>query len=73
MTAQEDRKTAALLGPRSQVGPEVGDMVRKWDADEGQKHGYSYGESFRVLRLKQPAGSEAVQEALQESPAPALD
>ncbi|MCX9077285.1 MAG: hypothetical protein OIN84_04840, partial [Candidatus Methanoperedens sp.] len=73
VSAQEDRKIAALLCHRSQVGPEVGDMVRKWDAEDGQKHGYAYGESFRVIRLKQPAASEGVQEAMQESPAAALD
>ncbi len=73
VSAQEDRKIAALLCHRSQVGPEVGDMVRKWDAEDGLKHGCAYAESFRVMRLKQPALDEPVQEAMQESPAAALD
>lgn len=73
ITAQMDRKIAALLCHRSQVGPEVGEMVRKWDAEEGQKHGYAYAESFRVMKLKQEQVSEVVQEAMQETAAPALD
>jgi LmbE family N-acetylglucosaminyl deacetylase len=74
ISEQEDRKIAALLCHRSQVGLEVGEMVRKWDAEDGQKHGYVYGESFRVMKLKQDAAQpEAVEQAMQESPAAALD
>ncbi|MBI5667655.1 MAG: PIG-L family deacetylase [Chloroflexi bacterium] len=73
ISSQIERKIAALLCHRSQVGPEVGEMVRKWDAEEGQKHGYAYAEAFRVMKLKQEQVSEAVQEAMQETAAPALD
>lgn len=73
ITPHMERKIAALLCHRSQVGAEVGAMVRKWDAEEGQKHGYAYAEAFRVMKLKQEQVSEAVQEAMQETAAPALD
>ncbi|MBX0330595.1 PIG-L family deacetylase [Oscillochloris sp. ZM17-4] len=46
-----DRKIESLLCHRSQVGPEVGDMVRGWDAETAKDHGYAYAESFRVMRL----------------------
>jgi LmbE family N-acetylglucosaminyl deacetylase len=48
-----DRKIASLLCHQSQVGPEVGDMVRKWDSDLGKEKGFAYAESFRVMKLKQ--------------------
>jgi LmbE family N-acetylglucosaminyl deacetylase len=46
-----DRKIESLLCHRSQVGPEVGPMVRSWDLEEGKKAGVEFAESFRVLRL----------------------
>ena len=46
-----DRKIESLLCHRSQVGPEVGPMVRTWDAEDGKKAGVEYAESFRVMRL----------------------
>ncbi|MEI7768690.1 MAG: PIG-L deacetylase family protein [Chloroflexales bacterium] len=46
-----DRKIESLLCHRSQVGPEVGEMVRGWDAETGKRDGYAYAESFRVMRL----------------------
>jgi LmbE family N-acetylglucosaminyl deacetylase len=53
VSAVEDRKIQALLCHKSQLGPEVEQMVRKWDAEEGQKHGFAYAETFRVIKLKQ--------------------
>jgi LmbE family N-acetylglucosaminyl deacetylase len=51
ISAVIDRKIESLLCHRSQVGPEVGEMVRSWDAETGKPHGLAYAESFRVLRL----------------------
>lgn len=53
ITAQIDRKIEALLCHKSQLGPEVVDMVRGWDRDTGKAHGYGYAESFHVMKLKQ--------------------
>ncbi|MBZ0279888.1 MAG: PIG-L family deacetylase [Anaerolineae bacterium] len=71
ISAYEDRKIQALLCHKSQLGPEVGDMVRKWDAEEGKNHGYAFAESFRVMKLKedpqtQSEGSAAVPEQMTE-------
>jgi LmbE family N-acetylglucosaminyl deacetylase len=49
---QIERKIQALLCHKSQLGPEVGDMVRKWSAEVGKAHGHAYAESFRVMKLK---------------------
>jgi len=49
---QIERKIQALLCHKSQLSPEVGDMVRKWDAETGQPHNYAFAESFRVMKLK---------------------
>lgn len=46
-----DRKIASLLAHSSQVGPEVEEWVRKWDAETGQKIGVPYAESYRVMRF----------------------
>jgi LmbE family N-acetylglucosaminyl deacetylase len=49
---QIERKIKALLCHESQLGADVGDMVRKWDAETGKAHDYAYAESFRVMKLK---------------------
>lgn len=54
ITPYLERKIEALLCHRSQVRPEMTDMVRQWAADAGQKHGLAYAETFRVMQLKQP-------------------
>lgn len=46
-----DRKIKALLAHRSQVGPEVADMVRMWDERSGQDVGIGLAEVFRVMRF----------------------
>jgi LmbE family N-acetylglucosaminyl deacetylase len=51
ISAVIDRKIESLLCHRSQIGPEVGPMVRSWDAEEGKKAGVAFAESFRVMRL----------------------
>ncbi len=51
ISATIDRKIAAILCHRSQVGPEVEEWVRKWGAEAGAPHGYAYAEPFRVMRL----------------------
>jgi len=52
ITSTIDRKIEALLCHKSQVGDEVGEMVRKWSAEAGKTAGFAFAESFRVLRLK---------------------
>lgn len=61
-----DRKVESLLCHKSQVGPEVGDMVRKWAADTGEKAGYAYAETFRVMKLKDDTQPTPEQVAEQE-------
>ena len=41
----------SLLAHRSQVGPEVADMVRKWDEHTGKQVGVALAENFRVMRF----------------------
>jgi LmbE family N-acetylglucosaminyl deacetylase len=53
-----DRKIEALLCHKSQVGPEVGEMVRGWARDDGKAHGYAGAETFRVMRLKRDAATD---------------
>lgn len=52
ISAQIERKIEALLCHKSQVGPEVADMIRGWDRETGKAHGYTYAESFHVMKLK---------------------
>ncbi len=52
ISAQIERKVQALLCHKSQVGPEVADMIRKWDSEAGQPHGFAFAESFKVMKLK---------------------
>lgn len=53
ISAQIERKVQALLCHRSQVGAEAAEMVRKWDSEAGQPHGYAFAESFKVMKLKE--------------------
>ncbi|ABY35821.1 MAG TPA: PIG-L family deacetylase [Chloroflexus aurantiacus] len=46
-----EQKIESLLCHRSQLGPEVADWVRTWDAENGTKIGVAYAETFRVIRL----------------------
>lgn len=55
ITSTIDRKIASLLCHKSQVGPEVGEMVRKWSAESGEKAGCGYAEEFRVMKLRDDA------------------
>jgi LmbE family N-acetylglucosaminyl deacetylase len=64
-----DRKVASLLCHQSQVGPEVGDMIRKWDAEAGKEHGYAYAETFKVMKLKQEPPTEQPAEPQPEAEA----
>lgn len=53
-----DRKIAAILSHRSQVGPEAEKWVRDWAADAGVKAGFTYAEAFRVMRLGEIQSAE---------------
>jgi hypothetical protein len=55
-----ERKIQALLCHKSQLGPEVGEMIRKWDAETGKPHGYSFAEGFKVMNLKEETQPETV-------------
>ncbi len=46
-----EQKIASLLCHRSQLGPEVAEWVRKWDAEHGAQLGVDYAEAFRVIRF----------------------
>jgi LmbE family N-acetylglucosaminyl deacetylase len=51
ITATIDRKIAALLCHKSQVGPEVGDWVRQWNSEAGKEAGVPFAEGFRVMKF----------------------
>jgi LmbE family N-acetylglucosaminyl deacetylase len=51
ITSTIDRKIAAVLRHRSQVGPEAEQWVRQWAEEAGAKAGCAYAEAFRVMRL----------------------
>lgn len=55
ISATMDRKVKSLLAHRSQVGADVEKMLREWDADDGNKVGCDYAESFRVMNLEREA------------------
>lgn len=59
ITATIDRKVEALLCHKSQVGPEVEQWIREWNAETGKKAGCAYAEAFRVIRLAEDEASEA--------------
>jgi LmbE family N-acetylglucosaminyl deacetylase len=63
-----DRKIAALLCHKSQLGPEVEKMVREWDAELGKEKGYAFAEGFRVMKLKQDEAAE--EQTVGEAPIP---
>lgn len=44
-----ERKIESLLCHASQVGPEAGQEVRKWNAEDGQKYGVGFCETFRKM------------------------
>ena len=46
-----ERKIAALLCHRSQLGAEVGEMMRAGAARLGEKYGFAAAETYRVLRF----------------------
>jgi LmbE family N-acetylglucosaminyl deacetylase len=54
VTAQLERKLAALRCHASQVNEEAITMVREWMQEAGQKAGCEYAESFRVINLVPP-------------------
>lgn len=53
ITTTIERKIAALLCHKSQVGPEVGDLVREWNSEAGKEIGVPFAERFRVMRFDQ--------------------
>jgi LmbE family N-acetylglucosaminyl deacetylase len=53
VTSVYERKLQALRSFPSQFGEDMIDMIRQGDVLEGQEHGWQYGESFRVLTLRQ--------------------
>ncbi len=69
-----DLKIEALLCHKSQVGQEVEQMVREWDAESGRKAGCAYAEEFRAMRFEKPGqsvqGSEQPQHIEQAYPSP---
>jgi LmbE family N-acetylglucosaminyl deacetylase len=68
ITSTMDRKIAALLCHKSQLGPEVEKMVREWDAELGKEKGYAFAEGFRVMKLKQDEAAE--EQMVGEAPIP---
>lgn len=46
-----ERKIAAILVHRSQVGPEAEQWARQWAAEAGEKAGVAFAEAFRVMRF----------------------
>jgi LmbE family N-acetylglucosaminyl deacetylase len=59
ITTTIDRKVEALLCHKSQVGPEVEQWIREWNAETGKKAGCAYAEAFRMIRLAEDESSEA--------------
>jgi LmbE family N-acetylglucosaminyl deacetylase len=53
ITPHIDQKIEALLCHKSQLGPEVVEMVKSWDRETGKPNGYAYAESYHVMILKQ--------------------
>lgn len=55
-----EQKITALLHHKSQLDESVADMVRKWGAESGEKHGVTYAEQFKVMRFtRDPQEAEA--------------
>ncbi len=58
------RKVEALLCHQSQVGPEVAEWIRAWNAEEGEQAGVEYAEAYRVIGLDEdemPTGGQPAQ------------
>lgn len=51
ITATIDRKIAALLCHKSQVGAEVEEWVRGWNSEAGKEIGVPFAEGFRVMKF----------------------
>ncbi|MBC8099419.1 MAG: PIG-L family deacetylase [Armatimonadetes bacterium] len=51
ITAVHDRKLEALSKHQSQLTPEDLEFVTRFDTEAGKAHGYTYAESFRMLKL----------------------
>jgi LmbE family N-acetylglucosaminyl deacetylase len=61
ISATQERKIEALRCHASQLGEQILDMVRKWDAETGKAAGYLYAEPFWVMRfpVEQPQAEAA--------------
>ncbi|MBW4439121.1 MAG: PIG-L family deacetylase [Pleurocapsa minor GSE-CHR-MK-17-07R] len=46
-----ERKIRALLEHKSQLGPEIEEMIRQWDVRAGAEAGVPMAETFRVMRF----------------------
>lgn len=63
-----ERKIQSLLCHKSQLGEDVGDMVRRWSAEAGKTAGYAYAEGFRVMRFnREESQVEGVGDHIQQS------
>jgi LmbE family N-acetylglucosaminyl deacetylase len=51
ITATIDRKIAALMCHKSQVGKRAGGRVRKWNKEAGKEIGVPFAEGFRVMQF----------------------
>jgi LmbE family N-acetylglucosaminyl deacetylase len=63
-----DLKIQSLLCHKSQLSDEVGDEIRKWDAETGKEKGYAFAEGFKVMKLKQDEVAE--EQVVGEAPIP---
>jgi LmbE family N-acetylglucosaminyl deacetylase len=54
------RKQQTLRCFPSQFGDDLVEMIQQWDAELGQQHGWQYGESFRVLTIREEQKEQAV-------------
>ena len=52
-------KVKALLAHSSQIWPGADEMIRSWAKQTGKSAGYKAGESFRIVRLEEGAGTRA--------------
>ena len=54
-----EQKIIALKQHVSQMGNwDPGDMIKKWNAEQGEKKGLAYAESYRVITLTRPDSQE---------------
>lgn len=68
ITDQIERKLQSLLCHKSQLGPEVADMVRGWDRENGKAQGYTYAEGFKVMKLRTGNGEQNKDGEIQSEP-----